>query len=90
MKMLVTCRYSFYRRVHFKKMHYVIILNAFLLNGFVCNVGCAMNRLWSVVFVDNFYKKMIGWWAEKMGRQIKHGDVTWMVLHRWRYIDGVT
>jgi hypothetical protein len=55
MNMLVTCRYSFRRQVHFKKMHYVIILKGFLLNDFVCNVGCAMNRLLSVVFVDNFY-----------------------------------
>jgi hypothetical protein len=42
-----------------------------------------------VVDVDNFFKKMNGWWAEKMVRQMKRGDVIYMALHRWRYIDGV-
>lgn len=55
MNMLITCRSNFYRQVNFKKMHYIFILNAFLLNDFVRTVGCTMNQLWSVVFVDNFY-----------------------------------
>jgi hypothetical protein len=34
MKMLVTCTYSFYKLTHFKKIHYINILNAFKLNDF--------------------------------------------------------
>jgi hypothetical protein len=52
MKMLVTCRYSFYRQVHFKKMHYIIILKAFKLNDFELSFKCVINHLWGLVLVD--------------------------------------